>query len=720
VELKINNDHDRKRSAKNQSLFETQKSLAGKKYTQELDGLRGIAVILVLGFHFGWTGFGGGYLGVDAFFVISGYLITGILLKSFSNGTFSYHKFIAKRAKRLLPALTVMTLLTTIGAWVLFNRGQLDSFGDALLGVGTYTSNFVFMLSDSYFEQSTATTPLLHTWSLAVEEQFYIIFPLFALLFWRMRPKNRLFLPILLMSTASLLAWVWFREIGTTTMLSDWAFFMLPTRAWELGVGSLLAIKVTEVKSPLQTQRTRNILALIGVGLGATSLVIGTLHPDRGLASIIMVTSVALLIANAKSTVIGKVLGIRALVGIGLLSYGLYLYHYPLIAFTQILLGVNTLGFYPGLTVLALTTLISIASLRLIENPIRMSKSRGHTLPSLVGLFVSIFLILGFASKVPAIELSIEKETARALETHDWVYFPEMDEREFQLNRLLGIQHLEWNPLLIGSSRLMSVDPKSLNGKPLNLSVSGASVEDLFTLSLQGHQASKSKSIIIGLDPWLINVDSGQDRWKSISEDFEKWRGVVYEGESLDLAKNRTDFTREHENPGWITGIFESVNLATYNLVPEDGTPSLVTKKRRDGSIVYSSEYLAWTDEQIRLGFSDISNYANMRKFQSSPEKLELLRRLLSFMEINGIDVTLVLSPYHPDIYPLLLSNSIGFEEAEETFLFLAQETKTNILGSYNPELVGCQSYEFFDGMHPKESCMSRILENWGNTRRGQ
>ena len=128
------------------SIFEQPTKALGPKYLAAVDGLRGISVILVLGFHLGVPGFAGGYLGVDAFFVISGFLITRIILSQLGQGSFSYSRFLLKRANRLLPALTVMSVMTTLGAWIYLDRGQLRSFGDSLIGVGTYVSNYVFML----------------------------------------------------------------------------------------------------------------------------------------------------------------------------------------------------------------------------------------------------------------------------------------------------------------------------------------------------------------------------------------------------------------------------------------------------------------------------------------------------------------------------------------------------------------------------------------------
>ena len=248
-------------------VFEYPEAKLPSPYFSELDGLRGVAVIAVVLYHLDLPGFAGGWLGVDAFFVISGFLITGIIVSEIERGHFHYGRFLLKRAKRLLPALAAMTLVTTVFAWTTFNAAQLSRFGDSVVGVAGYFSNITFMLDNSYFRQSAATTPLLHTWSLAVEEQFYILFPLILIVVFA---SNKLSItPVLLTLTSlSLAAWLFMKQTEFSSMLSDWSFYLLPTRAWEFGVGALLAVVLGSIGPAFFSARR----AAWGAGLVASRL----------------------------------------------------------------------------------------------------------------------------------------------------------------------------------------------------------------------------------------------------------------------------------------------------------------------------------------------------------------------------------------------------------------------------------------------------------------
>ena len=170
-----------------------------KNYRPEIDGLRSLAIIPVLLFHAGFKFFSGGYIGVDIFFVISGYLITGIILNEINENKFSLVHFYERRARRILPILLFIIILSTLFSWFFLNMYAFRSFGESLIGVATFSSNFYFWLKSGYFSESTELMPLMHTWSLSVEEQFYLIFPILMIFLTKIN-KNKLFYIIIFLT----------------------------------------------------------------------------------------------------------------------------------------------------------------------------------------------------------------------------------------------------------------------------------------------------------------------------------------------------------------------------------------------------------------------------------------------------------------------------------------------------------------------------------------
>ncbi len=208
------------------------------KYRAEIDGLRGLAVVPVILFHAGIEMFSGGFVGVDVFFVISGYLITTILIEDIENKRFSIVDFYERRARRILPALFFVMLCCIPFAWMWMLPDPLENFGQSIVATTLFSNNILLFVTSGYWDLASEVKPLLHTWSLAVEEQFYVLFPIFLLLTWRFG-KKRLFWIIVVLASISLALseWGW-RNLATAN------FYLGPTRAWELFAGSLTAFIV--------------------------------------------------------------------------------------------------------------------------------------------------------------------------------------------------------------------------------------------------------------------------------------------------------------------------------------------------------------------------------------------------------------------------------------------------------------------------------------------
>ena len=210
------------------------------KYRAEIDGLRALAVLPVILFHADFELFSGGFVGVDVFFVISGYLITTIIISEMTEGKFSIINFYERRARRILPALFFVMFACIPFAWMWMLPSQMKDFSQSLIAVSLFASNILFWRESGYFDAAAEEKPLLHTWSLAVEEQYYVLFPIFLILAWRFG-KNRVFWMIVVIAAISLLL----SELGWRKQPAA-NFYLAPTRAWELFAGSIAAFIVQE------------------------------------------------------------------------------------------------------------------------------------------------------------------------------------------------------------------------------------------------------------------------------------------------------------------------------------------------------------------------------------------------------------------------------------------------------------------------------------------
>jgi peptidoglycan/LPS O-acetylase OafA/YrhL len=337
------------------------------RYRADVDGLRAIAVLSVVFFHLSARLLPGGYLGVDVFFVLSGYLITSIVWREASDGQFSVVRFYDRRIRRIVPALLFLLTITTLVSVALLLPADLIGYGKSLLATVAFVPNIYFWRDTNYFSPNAAEKPLLHVWSLGVEEQFYILFPLILLAFARWWPRGAL--PMIGMLTAgSLAANVAALHVGGESP----AFFLLPTRAWELGIGALLALLPASVAP--QALRA-NVVALIGMIL----LIFEIVHPLPLVPLLPMaaptVAAVALLIVAGEhaSPPVNRVLRFPPLVFLGLISYSLYLWHWPVFVFGKYYL-VRELRPSETAAALVLMTACAVVSWRFIESPFRSKR----------------------------------------------------------------------------------------------------------------------------------------------------------------------------------------------------------------------------------------------------------------------------------------------------------------------------------------------------------
>jgi peptidoglycan/LPS O-acetylase OafA/YrhL len=334
------------------------------KYRADIDGLRALAVIPVLLYHAGVPGFPGGFVGVDIFFVISGYLICGMIDGDLRDGSFSLSNFYKRRMLRILPALFVMFLVTSALAYLYCLPVELEDYSKSLASAVGSVSNVYFAATAGYFDAPAETKPLLHTWSLGVEEQFYLVVPLLMWLAYRFAPKRaRLFF-----AAAATLSFAAAFAVGYRN--TTFVFYLAPFRAWELALGALLSIKF--IPAPA-TEGRKNACGAVGM-----LLLCGAIFLGSSSAPLLLMTSLAsigatLVIASSEGGIsaVGRLLSLRPVVFVGLISYSLYLWHWPLIVFqrTDGLLAGS--GAMTKLTLIAGLIAIAWLSWKFVELPFR-------------------------------------------------------------------------------------------------------------------------------------------------------------------------------------------------------------------------------------------------------------------------------------------------------------------------------------------------------------
>ncbi|MEM8792707.1 MAG: acyltransferase family protein [Pseudomonadota bacterium] len=334
------------------------------RYRPEIDGLRAFAVLPVIWFHAGLPGLSGGFTGVDVFFVISGFLITRLILDDLERGTFSLVDFYERRARRILPALIVVVLACIPFAWVWMTPDQLEMFGRSLVSVATFTSNIDFWLRAGYFAPAAGGMPLIHTWSLAVEEQFYLLFPLLLMAIWAYG-RRAFVAPLIGLAAMSFALMLLLSRLDHASA----AFYLLPARGWELLAGAVAAVMV---------KRYGLVTLMPGAvaWAGLLMIIAGYLSTEEsarwpGVRTLLPVLGTALLLVSMRPEgTVTRLFSMKLPVAIGLISYSAYLWHQPLFAFPRL-----TLLDPPSPWLMAVLTcatfLLAWLTFVLIERPVR-------------------------------------------------------------------------------------------------------------------------------------------------------------------------------------------------------------------------------------------------------------------------------------------------------------------------------------------------------------
>ncbi|MEO6739108.1 MAG: acyltransferase family protein [Chthoniobacteraceae bacterium] len=460
-------------------------------YRPEIDGLRAVAVLMVVLYHAG-IGVPGGFIGVDVFFVISGFLITSLIWRDLQQDVFSFAHFWERRARRILPALFAVGLATLAAGWFILWPDAYADLAHSAQAQAVFLANVFFKRSGGYFDGPLDQAPLLHTWSLSVEEQFYLFIPL-LLLALRRHHRARSRSVILVVLASALVCSLAFNTAGAFRHRSS-AFYLMPGRGWELLLGSLTAL--TAGMWPATRRSLRELGSLIGLAMiVAPAFIYGKDTPFPGLAALPPCLGTCLVIwANQPSrTFSGAALASRPVVFVGLISYSLYLWHWPLLAFSRAAFS-EPLSLNYRLVMVGLSFVLAVLSWRWVETPFRQRRlcwSRksiyAFAAAGLTGLFAMTAIIRfsdGFPSRLGAGRLAYEAgRNDRGLLTN-------VKMQDIRADNLLVLGAAPADApvsiLLWGDSHAMAIAP-AVDGLCRELGISGRAVVRMGTPPVLGY-----------------------------------------------------------------------------------------------------------------------------------------------------------------------------------------------------------------------------------------
>ncbi|MBE1275725.1 acyltransferase family protein [Enterovibrio baiacu] len=424
--------------------------MASIKYRPDVDGLRAIAVLLVIVFHFNKDILPGGFIGVDIFFVISGFIITSAIYPQIKSGDFTFLEFYERRIKRILPLFYMVALCSLVSAYFLFAPNDFSAFSDSLRYASVFISNIYFEKNTGYFAPSSETMPLLNMWSLSVEEQFYFIWPI-VLLFCSRYLSSRIVPKVLIVA---LLSMIGYSQYLALTSPSE-AYFLLQSRAFEMLIGAALALRLSQLRSEDQYYKA-HVYFLTGI-VGALLVVIALITLDKGdifpgVNAAIVCFGAALIIFSGerKNTPITRILSMPLLVWLGKLSYSLYLWHWPIQAFYRY--------YQPGFGVKGfvfcsiLTFVLSYLSMKLVENPARHFKLKRKYV--FLGYFIiPVLSFVLIAKHIDKQEGFPERFSAEAMA----LYYDSVSKIEFDGQSRKQFEGFEpFRPMLLGDQSVSS------------------------------------------------------------------------------------------------------------------------------------------------------------------------------------------------------------------------------------------------------------------------
>jgi hypothetical protein len=484
-------------------------------------------------------------------------------------------------------------------------------------------------------------------------------------------------------------------------------FYFTFSRAWELALGAICAYVVI-YKNLSYSTLIKNLLSTIGIifiGFSIFFFSRQTVFPSFNTLVPTIGTSLIILFAD-RDTFVNKILSIKFFVSFGLISYSLYLWHQPLLAFGRIFF--NNPSIIQKFILIFLSFLMSIFSYFYIEK-IFKDKNRVNLkfffkTISLASIFLILFSYLNynfFSSKN-----STEAFLAKLLVNKNAVFATKMDERLFIKNRIIH-ENLKPKVLIIGSSRIMEISKDNFNMQTLNLGVSGASIEDHIAITLMALEKFNVDTIILGADPWLFNNFANLLAWKSISEEYKvSLKNIQLKSKDYKIIQYKDYREKYLFYELFLEKLYNFLNIRKLDLELKENQINNLTKDTilRDGKRFYAAN--KELEEKIKANVIDYSMY----KYKFSDENYEIYKSFIEHLtDVHKKEVVLVLPPYYLPSYKLTIQEKPFYLDLEAKFKKLSKETNIKIIGSYDASLVPCDDNEFYDSSHPKDSCMKKI-----------
>lgn len=592
------------------------------KYRPEIDGLRAVAVLPVILFHAGFATFSGGFVGVDVFFVISGYLITSILYTEMTGGAYSILRFYERRARRILPALFLVMLVCIPFAWVWLLPNDLHEFFNSILAVTVFASNVLFWSESGYFETAAELKPLLHTWSLAVEEQFYLFFPLLLAVLLRYLTRRW----VVAVLAALLVFSLALAELTLGTRPSA-AFFLLPTRMWELLIGSLAAIYlVSRQGRPL----SNGLLGWAGIAAIAASVFLYDEHiPFPGAYALLPCVGTVLIILFADAgTGAARLLSLRPVVGIGLISYSAYLWHQPLIAFARYRFPFEAQA-PVMLGLAALSLVLAWSSWAFVERPFRTKNAiSAKILWVATGVASAFFVVVGalghrgdgFPQRFEGVELGAYRISNEQAQDASWDPLRDLsgDAGYFIGNN--AFDRTDWFP---GSERPRLLIVGNSHAKDLyNVLSNSQTAQDAFDMARFGGQVvdfARSESDLyrapnyIAADIVMIATRYGNEKDIDPARDLDALPALV------------TQMQADGKEVAIVLNIFEFRNFGNQTLADV-----LIFPVAREGRLSGDADDLAAMADHVNATYHDYFQYGLEQKGRDVAAINESLGRVAS------------------------------------------------------------------------------------------
>ena len=670
-------------------------------YRPEIDGLRAVAVLSVILFHAGVPIFNGGYLGVDIFFVISGYLITGILLKELKLGNLSIINFYERRARRILPALTVIIITSTIFSWFLMTPSEFKLFSESVGTSAIFVSNFLFLAEVGYFSPDIDIQPLVHLWSLAVEEQFYLIFPLALWLVFRIgHIALSWVLVIALLGVSAFICYSFAPDYP------DKIFFFSPARFWEILTGSVVALLLFG-RSPWSNQ------VLSGIGLLAifgAMFVNDVRTPFPSIHTVLAVGGTALILAfGGRGSAVARILTMKPCVGIGLISYSAYLWHQPLFAFARM----RTMSEPSWLVMLALilfTFSLAFLTWKWVEKPFRFRSHPYYPTRKAVAFSFGVLTVVmflfgvigsitkGLPARLPEHVQKLSMAAHSDSNPYDYICQLELIENDHPLPGCLDyLVDGEIDVIFLGDSHSGAISYEAQNellargigsyavsspGCPGLPGFEGAGAASLgrcnnYAINILNFARRKSINTLVITSRFPMSYHGvGFDNGEGGIE--RKRGGDDYRSETIPIIE-LNDFNRKKRVLSGITEQLDSLslefNIVLIGAIPEAGwkVPAMLARRALRGSDgLLSTSYDAYISrtKEINDAFDAVKN-ANLHKIDMSNVFCDLQLPGRCINELDGLSLysdddhlsnagARLLAPKIADIVQTIMSNNVS------------------------------------------------------------